>query len=190
MEPTTIAGMFRLWDNAVHAIDLLSSAGFRADQISLIMSKKVADEHRDRDRPGVMGGGGLTADAAMAARGGATVGSLSNMVSGSTPLTAAGLGSVYFTGPLYNRYGQAAAGTEIETRDRDVVGTLTGAGIPADRAEVFAEGLKRGFILIAVESEDRSAEAINLLNQANVTDPEALRREWEREGWTGFARNA
>jgi hypothetical protein len=43
---------------------------------------------------------------------------------------------------------------------------------------------------IGVASEDRSAEAINLLNQANMVDVEALRREWERGGWTGFSRNA
>jgi hypothetical protein len=71
-----------------------------------------------------------------------------------------------------------------------VVGSLTEAGIPPARAEVMAEGMKRGFILVAVESEDRSAEVINLMNQANAADVEALRREWQREGWTGFGRSA
>jgi hypothetical protein len=72
MEPTTIAGQFRKWDNVAHAIDLLSTAGFNADQISLILPNEV----------------------------------------------------------------------------------------------------------------------INLLNQANAADVEGLRREWEREGWTGFGRSA
>ena len=191
MEPTTIAGMFRKWDNAAGAIDLLSAAGFSADQLSLIVPKKVADEHRERSRTGVTGARS-DAPAAMATHGGALVGGINTMLAGSRPLAASGVGTVHVTGPLSTRSAEAAAGKEVETRDSDsdVVGSLTYAGIPPGRAEVFAEGIKRGFILVAVESEDRSAEAINLLNQANTTDVEALRREWEREGWTGFARSA
>jgi hypothetical protein len=186
METTTIVGMFRQWDNAAHAIDLLGGAGFSADQISLIMPKKVADDNRDRARPSGVGTGGLAAEASMTARGSAAVGSMDNMLAGTSPMPAPGVGNVFWTGPLFNVTRQAAAGTEVETRNRDVVRSLTDAGIPRDRAEVFAEGIKRGFILVGVASEDRSAEAINLLNQANVADVEALRREWEREGWTGF----
>jgi hypothetical protein len=190
METTTIAGLFRQWDNAANAIDLLSSAGFSADQISLIVSKKVADDNRNRSRPLVQGTNrGLTADAAMAGGGSATVGSMDNMLAGGTPLAAAGIGNVFFAGALADGSRQAAAGTEVETHDKDVFRSLTDAGIPPDRAEVFAEGIKRGFVLVGVTSEDRSAEAINWLNQANAADVEAVRREWEREGWTGFARN-
>ncbi len=190
MEPTTIAGIFRQWDNAAQAIDLLSTAGFNSDQISLIMPQKVADKHPERGRPAGLGDGGLNAEAALGARGSAATGSMNNMLAGARPIATAGVGSVFFTGPLATRWRGASAGKEVQTREGDVMGSLTEAGIPQDRAEVFAEGIKRGFILVAVEAEDRSAEVINLLNQANATDVEALRREWQRGGWTGFSHNA
>jgi hypothetical protein len=182
---TTIAGLFRQWDNAAHAVDLLSTAGYNADQISLIVPKDVLDKIR-RNESGRTTPAAVNAQVGLGARGAGVVGGFNNMLSGSTPLAVAGLGSVLFSGPLSPGSRQAAAGKEVTTQGKDVVQSLVDAGIPSDRAELFAEGVKRGGILVAVEAEDRMAEAINLLNQANASDVEALGREWRREGWQGF----
>jgi hydrogenase maturation factor len=52
-----------------------------------------------------------------------------------------------------------------------LVGALTALGVPAEEAEYYAEGIRRGSVLIMVRTDDVMAEnAMSILNRHNPID--------------------
>jgi predicted O-methyltransferase YrrM len=64
---------------------------------------------------------------------------------------------------------------------------MTGLSIPEEEAHIFAEGVRRGGVLVAVQVEDPRVEAARaLLRDAGAADTQRLRSEWQQAGWTRF----
>jgi uncharacterized protein (TIGR02271 family) len=60
-------------------------------------------------------------------------------------------------------------------------------GVPEDEANYYAEGVRRGGVLVSVRAEDAMVDpAVNILERHNVVDVQRRAEEWQREGWTRF----
>lgn len=197
-----LAGLFRTWENASRAVDLLSTSGHRAQDISVIIPGDIADQHRDKteDVGRGLAAGGAGTDASTNSGGAG----LAGYVAATRPVSMAGYGPVVVSGPLATT-GPAGttpsegaplptdvdsservpgAGKEFKPDDEDqLFDALVRTGIPGEMAAVYADGVKRGYILVAVDS-DQAADARNLMLQANAADVDALRREWQRSGYS------
>ncbi|HYG91510.1 MAG TPA: hypothetical protein VD978_35240 [Azospirillum sp.] len=69
----------------------------------------------------------------------------------------------------------------------EVVPELMGWGVPQDEAIAYAEGLRRGYALLAISpgSEDAMARALSALESAAQVDVAARAEEWRATGWAG-----
>jgi hypothetical protein len=187
-----VVGLFRYYENAAEAVDLLTTAGYQPDQVTAIIPAD-RKQRRNPARTGEPYAGFVAPPVALGdvgaagAGSGSVAGGLHNTLTGAAPIALPGLGQVFFVGGLQRRRADrtAAAGTRVESDDENLVELLVEHGIPLELANTYAEGVKRGWFLIACETDDTS-EVRHFMNQVNVADVLALGEEWRREGWETF----
>jgi hypothetical protein len=75
---------------------------------------------------------------------------------------------------------------EIDMAGGPIVG-LTALGLPESEAHVFAEGVRRGGVIVAVKADDEfeAEQAALLMHQHGAVDVEACDAGWRRLGWSG-----
>ncbi|WP_331299739.1 hypothetical protein [Methylobacterium oryzae] len=67
-----------------------------------------------------------------------------------------------------------------------LIGGLTAAGLSADEAETYAEGVRRGGTLVTVRADESRAERVlSILDQAGSIDLDQRAEGWRAQGWTG-----
>src|SRR4029434_4727517 len=73
----------------------------------------------------------------------------------------------------------------------NLIDTLADLGVPYDEAHSYAEGVRRGGALVAVESsDDRAERGMEILRRLHPVDIHARTAQWRQEGWTGYDANA
>lgn len=94
-------------------------------------------------------------------------------------LAAGPVGSIIATGAIGAGLGAAAGG---------IGGALSKAGVPTDRAGRYAEGVRRGGALVAVEVPDPLANKIaDVMSRHKPIDIDRSAKRWrDREGWEGY----
>jgi uncharacterized membrane protein len=81
----------------------------------------------------------------------------------------------------------AAAGAGIGAAAGGLIGALSDLGLPEEETNVYAEGIKRGGILVMVQTEDEERNEIeDLLHEAGAIDVNIRRAEWQQSGWQRF----
>jgi uncharacterized protein YjbJ (UPF0337 family) len=148
-----VTGLYETPDAASKAYEALTTRhGYKADDISVVMS----DETRKRHFGDVKPGQELkeTSKAAEGAGIGGSVGlgvgaALGALVAAATAVVIPGLGLVV-AGPIAGAIAGAGAGGATGT----LVGALIGAGIPESRAAEYERGLKDGGVLMGMRAED------------------------------------
>ena len=91
-----------------------------------------------------------------------------------TALAIPGVGPVVAAGSVAAALGGAAVG--------GLAGALIGAGLSADDAEAYAEGIRRGGTLVVVRTpETHVAQIEEILNQAGAVDVEERAAAWARK---------
>jgi hypothetical protein len=71
------------------------------------------------------------------------------------------------------------------------VGSLTGAGVPEDDANFYAEGVRRGGTLVTARVDDaRASTAREILQRYELVDPSLRGAAYRESGWTSFDPNA
>ncbi|HEX9440085.1 MAG TPA: hypothetical protein VF909_10395, partial [Roseiflexaceae bacterium] len=94
---------------------------------------------------------------------------------------------VIAAGTLATALGTTAVGAGIGAAAGGLLGALVGLGIPREDAEFYAEGIKRGGVLVTVQaSDDRASEALNIMRGANAVDVDTQRNAWRQSGWSEF----
>jgi uncharacterized protein (TIGR02271 family) len=69
-----------------------------------------------------------------------------------------------------------------------LLATLTDLGVPADEAHAYAEGVRRGGVLVVVESGDDQAErGMAILQRLHPVNMHERTAQWRQAGWTGAA---
>jgi len=64
---------------------------------------------------------------------------------------------------------------------------LASIGVPQDEADGYAEGVRRGGVLLVVQADDEAAErAVEIMHHQSVVDIEDRTASWRERGWTGY----
>ena len=176
----TITGLFDNHDQADRAVRSLKDAGIPGDDISIVANNADGSYGTDKGddvAEGVSTGAGL----------GAVVGGAGGLLTGLGMLAIPGVGPVVAGGWLLATAIGAVTGAAVGGAAGGLVGALTDAGIDERDAHVYAEGVRRGGILVTARVEDsREAAASDILRASSVVDIGARRRDYEAEGWKRF----
>jgi uncharacterized membrane protein len=179
----TVVGLFENYMDADRAVSELNARGFSRNEVSV-----AARDSAVRDRiAGTTGQERAVAESAGAgAIGGATIGGLGGLLVGLGALAIPGIGPVVAAGTLATVLGTTAAGAGIGAAAGGIIGALVGMGIPEEDATFYAEGVKRGGVLVTVQtSDDRASEALGIMRNANAVDVDTQRSTWRQSGWSG-----
>jgi hypothetical protein len=175
----------RLYDNhndAQQAVRRLETAGVPHSDISIVANNSDSwfnGDKVDRDRDGV---DDRAEGAGKGAGIGAGVGGAAGLLAGLGLLAIPGLGPVVAAGWLAATAVGAAAGAATG----GIVGALTEAGVSAEEAHSYAEGVRRGGTLVSARVADADKSRLDsLLNESaiNLRDRTA---SWQKAGWKSF----
>lgn len=156
-------GVFEDNQRAREAIGALKDAGFRGDDISLLMP----DQGQARDmaaETGTKAGEG----AATGLLAGGILGGLGGFLVGIGALAIPGAGPFIAAGAFATALGGAAVGAGVGA----IAGALIGMGIPEDEARYYEEEVRGGRTLVAVRANERIDEADRVLHDFGAYDVE------------------
>ena len=177
----TVVGVFNSVHDAQEAVRDLEMEGISRHDISIVANKNATGyetmEPSDKSS-------NVVADAGI----GAAIGGVGGLL-----LSAAGLITVPVIGPILAAGPIAAAltGAGIGAAAGGMVGALTESGIPEEDAKYYAEGVRRGDVLVTVkvagERADRASEIMDSHGAVDVNDRVS---NWKNRGWTGYNNSA
>jgi len=160
---TSAYGIFRTRAQAENAVDRLVAAGFRTEDISVLLPENVgtkdfATEKNTKAPEGVTTG--AVAD-------GVVCGTL-GLLAGVGALAIPGLGPFIAAGAIMAALAGMGAGGAVGT----LVGALVGMGIPEYEAKRYEGRIKQGGILMSVHADnsDWTKKAKELLKQSGAED--------------------
>lgn len=191
MNKTVVA----LYDDptAVHdAIRELVENGFARDTISLMAREVLREYTHEAEHPNAESGESAQ-DAGIGAGIGAAVGGIGGLLTGLGMLAIPGIGPVMAAGPLVPALTLAGAGIGAVAGGvtGGFIGVLVDMGIPEERAEDYAEGVRRGGTLVFVKTTDqRASEAVAILDRHVPLNLDEEANQWQQAGWSGFNPNA
>lgn len=140
----TVTAVFDDTNDAAKAVDRISALGISREAVSVLMSEETRGSHFSIETKSKAPEGGAVGAAA-----GGVLGALAGglVAVGSLAVTGVGLVAV---GPLV----AALAGLGAGGAAGGIIGALIGLGIPEHEAELAADQIERGGVLIGVETED------------------------------------
>lgn len=180
---TTVTALYDDMSSAKAAVADLVSAGFRREDISLIANDAdktyagyTSGDYHEDDVEGDEGAGF-----------GAVIGALV----GFGAMLIPGIGPVVAAGPL----AAALLGSGIGAAAGAVTGGLTASlvdtGIDEEDAGYFAEGVRRGGVLVVAHVNDEQAErVVTIMNTHSPADIHSRAEQWRTSGWNGFTEEA
>jgi len=172
----TIVGLFDDFESAQRASTNLERAGIARDQISI-----VAGNESGKYKDYASGTGEVGKGVAGGAGAGAAIGGGLGLIAGLMALAIPGFGPVIAAGPI----AAALTGAGIGAAAGGLIGGLTKAGVSETDAEYYAEGVRRGGVLLTVRTtEDLSDKAATILDDAGAKDVDEKSREWRSSGWS------
>lgn len=143
---TAVFGIFRTWERAEEAVDMLTANGYRRTDVSVLMTENVVAREYARERR------------TRAVGDEANAGTL-DLLAGIGTLTMPGLKPLIAAGPIVTdlaSVGAAGAG--------GLAGGLVAMGIPEQVAERYEGRVELGHVLLSVHCEDvawtKNAKAI------------------------------
>lgn len=189
-----IAALFDDLASARRVVDELETAGVPLDAVSILAPHSGApeDEVLEQDEllleeREIADEEGHQTPVAIGAEAGAAVGGVAG---GAAALLAAlgalaipGLGPIVAAGPLV----AALTGLGVGAAGGGVLGGLIGLGVPDREAHLYAEGVKRGSVLVSAhvtEAQVSAVEALFLRHGAH--DLNQREADYRASGWSGF----
>jgi uncharacterized protein (TIGR02271 family) len=176
----TVIGTYRDIEIAKDVVNDLVNAGFERATISVVandpderykgyIDHTVSDDNTD--------------DIAQGAGVGAALGGLTGLLVGLGALAIPGFGPIVAAGPI----AAALAGAGIGAVTGGVIGALVDLGIPEEEAHVYAESIRQGNVLVAVQAPGhRVNDASRIMERAGLIDIERHAEEWRSSGGTSF----
>jgi len=176
-ETKTVVGVFNSVTEAQQAVTALEGEGISRDQISVVANKNAAGYDTGA---GVDKASDVVADAGIGAAIGG-VGGLLLSVAGAITLPV--IGPILAAGPI----AAALTGAGIGAAAGGLVGALTESGIPEEEAKYYAEGVRRGDVLVTVQADSSRIDRVcDLLDRYNAIDVEERVSGWKGRGWSGY----
>jgi len=160
---TAAFGLYNSRTQAEKAVDVLQSAGFRSDDISVLMPDQQSSEEFAHEKNTKAPEGTTTGVAAGGALGG-TLG----LLAGIGALAIPGLGPFIAAGPIMGALAGIGAGGAVG----GLVGALVGLGMPEYEAKRYEGHVKDGGILLSVhcDNSDWTDKAKRILEQTGAHD--------------------
>jgi hypothetical protein len=159
----SVYGIFRNRTQAEEAVDRLIAAGFRTEDISVLLpenagTKDFAAEKNTKAPEGTATG----------ATAGGVVGGTLGLLAGIGALAIPGLGPFIAAGPIMGALAGLGAGGVVG----GIVGALVGMGIPEYEAKRYEGRIKEGGILMSVHADnsDWADRAKDILKQVGAQD--------------------
>lgn len=179
----TVVGVFNSVNDAQSAVRELEAEGISRDHISLVANKNAAGydtmDPADRDKAS-----DVVADAGI----GAAIGGVGGLL-----LSAAGAITIPVIGPILAAGPIAAAltGAGIGAATGGLIGALTESGVPEDSAKYYAEGVRRGDVLVTVRTDESHADRVSdILDRNHAVDVDERVSDWQTRGWSGYSTDA
>jgi uncharacterized protein (TIGR02271 family) len=176
----TVIGLFNNLGEAQNVVKDLVASGIEREDIGFMANEKqVTPGRTDLEREG-----GDVASGALAGAGtGAAIGGVAGLALALAPLAIPGIGPIVAAGPI----AAALTGAGLGAVTGGLIGGLTRLGVPDEDANYYAEGVRRGGILVTVAADDeREADAAaEILRRHGAVDIEERATEWKKQGWQG-----
>src|SRR5262249_20295593 len=142
---TAVFGILRDRSHAEQCVDALINAGFRSEDVSVLMPENVgtkdfAAEKNTKTPEGMATGGGV----------GAAVGGTVGLLAGIGALAIPGLGPFIAAGPIMGALAGIGTGGVIG----GIIGVLVGMGIPEYEAKRYEGMVKQGKVLVSVHCDN------------------------------------
>ena len=160
---TAVFGIYKSVSQAEHAVGRISSAGFSANDISVLLpdnqsTKEFAHEKNTKAPEGATTG--VTA--------GGVVGGTLGLLAGIGALAIPGVGPLIAAGPIM----AALAGLGVGGAVGGLIGALVGMGIPEYEAKRYEGRIKDGGVLLSVhcDTSDEIKRAKDLLENTGAED--------------------
>ncbi|UXN66432.1 hypothetical protein N8E89_25235 (plasmid) [Phyllobacterium sp. A18/5-2] len=170
----TVTGLYDNYADARAAVTALEDAGVPSSDISLVGRNGEGETNAGE---GAAAGAGI----------GAVVGGAGGLLAGLGMLAIPGVGPVVAAGWLAATAAGAAAGAVAGGAAGGIIGSLTSAGVDEDEAHVYAEGVRRGGVLVSARVNDDSEDvARSIINENRAIDIDARRAMYREEGWERF----
>jgi len=176
----TVVGVFNSVSDAQSAVRDIEAQGISRDNISIVANKNAVGydtmDTVDRDKAS-----DVVADAGI----GAAIGGVGGLL-----LSAAGAIAVPVIGPILAAGPIVAAltGAGIGAAAGGLIGALTESGVPEDEAKYYAEGVRRGDVLVTVTTDNTYADTVSdILDRHNAVDVDDRVQSWKQRGWSGYS---
>jgi cytochrome c biogenesis protein CcdA len=157
---TTAVGVFHERRQAENAVDELSRAGFRHDQIGVAARSDQPDYDGVATDTGTRAGEGAAAGAIT----GGAFGTLAGLAVAAGMIPA--IGPVLAGGILAGLVASAAVGAAAG----GIVGALIGMGIPEEEAGYYGSEFEAGRTIVTVRADGRYGEAVAILRRCGAYD--------------------
>lgn len=185
--PNVIA-LFKTLDDVNQALEALNHLGIGSTQISVMARENTVEvlahekELQREASEGVITG----------AVGGASFGLFAGLIAGVGSLFIPGVGPVIAGSTLATLLGTSAVGAGIgAVAGGALLGGLVKMGVSQEDAPYYAEGIKRGGILVTVDVPPEQVDIVtHTLNAAGAVSIDSLRDKWRGEGWQQFDNTA
>ncbi|MBC7814408.1 MAG: DUF2382 domain-containing protein [Burkholderiales bacterium] len=177
---TSYIGLYDDMETAQDVLQDLVDAGFSRENISI-----VANDANGEYANYVNAGDGDVSSGEGAGFG-AVVGTLVGLGVALIP----GIGPVLAAGPLAAAL-MAGIGAAAGAVTGGVTAGLVDLGVPSEDADYYAEGIRRGGVLVTAHAADSSAEEVqSIMERHHPIDLEERSSSWREEGWSGFDASA
>jgi len=175
--------VFNSVSDAQSAVRDLEAAGIARDHVSLVANKNAVGydtmDSSDRDKAS-----DVVADAGI----GAALGGVGGLL-----LSAAGAITIPVIGPILAAGPIAAAltGAGIGAATGGLIGALTESGVPEEDAKHYAEGVRRGDVLVTVRAEPGMTDQVSdILDRNHAVNVDDRVTDWKSRGWSGYNNDA
>jgi uncharacterized protein YjbJ (UPF0337 family) len=153
-----VTGLYNSPEHAGRAYhDLTTRHGYKADDVSVLMSDETRKRHFGDVKPGAEFKTGSKAAEGAGIGGAAGIGvgaALGALLAAATSIAIPGVGLIV-AGPIAGAIAGAGAGGATGT----LLGALIGAGIPEERAKVYDDGIRSGGIVLGTRARDEAHAA-------------------------------
>lgn len=179
----TVVGVFNSVGDAQAAVRDLEAQGISRDEISIVANKNAVGydtmDAADRDKAS-----DVVADAGI----GAAIGGVGGLLlSAAGALTIPVIGPILAAGPI----AAALTGAGIGAAAGGLIGALTESGVPEEHARYYAEGVRRGDVLVTVRTDNSRTDSVcDIMDAHNAVDVDDRVRNWKDRGWDGYRDDA
>jgi uncharacterized membrane protein len=178
---TTLSALYDNASDAQNAVQELVNNGFARENISVIASDAAGEyaTYHGQEMPE-----SETLDGAAT---GAVLGGMGGLVLGLAALAIPGIGPVLAAGPLASALVSAGIGAGVGAVAGGLIGALVDMGLDEEQAAYYAEGVRRGGMLVTVQVADQMVDqAMDVLDSYNPVDLEERINHWREYGWSGY----